>query len=106
MAGTNLADITRVYGNASLVKSCEFHFKDHRNKKTQKLDPDSAEECKGLCDKLLQSTAVEGYESAKRCMDDFVSVKEDRAFLVDLVPLWHDRHGFIFRAFTDRMHRR
>ena len=35
MAGTNLANIRRVYGNASLVGSCEFHFKDHRNKKAQ-----------------------------------------------------------------------
>lgn len=44
MAGANLADITRVYGNARLVKLCEFQLKDHRNKKAQKLDPDSAEE--------------------------------------------------------------
>ena len=33
MAGANLAGITRVYGNASLINSCHFHFKDHRNKK-------------------------------------------------------------------------
>jgi len=39
-AGANLAGITRVYGNASPIKSCELHFKDHRNKKAQKLHPD------------------------------------------------------------------
>ena len=80
MAGANLAGITRVYGNASLIKSCEFHFKDHRNKKAQKLDPDSAEEFKGLCDRLLNSTTVEDYESAKGQIDEFVSAKEGRAF--------------------------
>ena len=80
MAGANLAGITRVYGNASLIKSCEFHFKDHRNKKAQKPDPDSAEEFKGLCDRLLNSTTVEDYESAKGQMDEFVSAKEGRAF--------------------------
>ena len=100
MAGANLAGITRVYGNASLIKSCEFHFKDHRNKKAQKPDPDSAEEFTGLCDRLLHSTTVEGYESAKGHMDESVSAKEDRAFLVDWVSWWHDRRGFIFRAFA------
>lgn len=99
MAGANLAGITRVYGNASLIKSCEFHFKDHRNKKAQKLDPDSAEEFKGLCNRQLHSTTVEGYESAKRCIYDFISGK-DRTFLVDWVSCRHDRRGFIFRAFT------
>ena len=43
MADVNLGGIRRVYGNASLIKSCEFHFKEYRNKKAQKLDPDSAE---------------------------------------------------------------
>ena len=85
MAVANLAGITRVYGNAGLMKSCEFHFKDHRNKKAQKLDPDSAEEFKGLCDRLLHSTTVEGYESAKGLVHNFVSAKEERDFLVDWV---------------------
>ena len=80
MAGASLAGITRVYDNASLIKLCKFHFKDLRNKKAQKLDPDSAEEFKGLCDRLLNSTTVEDYESAKGQMDEFVSEKEDRAF--------------------------
>ncbi|PFX17548.1 hypothetical protein AWC38_SpisGene18123 [Stylophora pistillata] len=100
MAGANLAGITRVYGNAGLIKSCEFHFMDHRNKKAQKLDPDSAEEFKRICDRLLHSTTAEGYESAKGLMDKFVSTKEERDFSVDWVSWWHDRRGFIFRAFA------
>ena len=34
----------------------------------------------GLCDRLLNSTTVEDYESAKGQMDEFVSAKKDRAF--------------------------
>ena len=73
---------------------------DHRNKKAQKLDPDSAEEFKRICDRLLHSTTAEGYESAKGLMDKFVSTKEERDFSVDWVSWWHDRRGFIFRAFA------
>ena len=39
MAGANLEGITRVYGNVSLINSCDFHFKDHRNKKSIKTRP-------------------------------------------------------------------
>ena len=39
MAGASLAGITRVYGNASLIKLCKFHFKNHRNKKSTKTRP-------------------------------------------------------------------
>ena len=99
MAGANLAGITRAYGNASLKISSEFHFKNH-SRKAQILDPDSAEEFTGLCDRLLHSATVEGYESAKGHMDEFVSANEDRAFLVDWVSCWHDRRGFIFCTFA------
>ena len=99
MAGANLAGITRAYGNASLKISCKFHFKNH-SRKAQILDPDSAEEFTGLCDRLLHSATVEGYESAKGHMDEFVSAKEDRAFLVDWISCWHDRRVFIFCAFA------
>lgn len=39
MAGANLAGITRVYGNVSLIKLCKFHFKDYCNKKSTKTRP-------------------------------------------------------------------
>ena len=57
------------------------------------------EEFKGLCNRLLHSATVEDYESAKGNMDKFISAK-DKAFLVDCVSWWHDRHGFIFHAFA------
>ena len=55
---------------------------------------------KGLCYTLLHSMTVEGYESAKGPVDEFVSAKEDRAFFVNWVSWWHDRGGFIFHAFA------
>ena len=47
-----------------------------------------------------KNKTVEGYESAKGHMDEFVSAKEDRAFLVDWISCWHDRRVFIFCAFA------
>jgi hypothetical protein len=65
MAGANMAGISKVYGDSSRIKSCEFHFKDHRNKKTKKLDSDSAVKFKALCDDLLHSTTKDEYHLAK-----------------------------------------
>lgn len=57
MEGANLAGICNVLGNVAKthIKSCKFHFKDHRNKKASKLDSESSEEFKVLCDQLLES---------------------------------------------------
>ncbi|KAK3735687.1 hypothetical protein QZH41_003353 [Actinostola sp. cb2023] len=81
MAGANMAGISHVYGDSSRIKSCEFHFKDHRNKKANQLDTESAEEFKELCDELLLSITTAGYETAKNKMDAFINLKEDRHFL-------------------------
>ena len=91
MAGANLAGISKVFGDEAEIKSCEFHFKDHRNKKAKKLDSKSNDEFKQLCDRLLLCTTVAGYQGA----DD------GRAFLTDWVSRWHERRGFIFRAFIN-----
>ena len=37
MAGANLAGISKVFGDDADIKSCEFHFKDHRNKQAKNL---------------------------------------------------------------------
>lgn len=81
MAGANMAGISKVYGDSSRIKSCEFHFKDHRNQKARLLESESASEFKILCDGLLESTTTEGYDTVKKKMDVFISAKEDRAFL-------------------------
>lgn len=101
MAGANLAGISKVFGDEAEIKSCEFHFKDHRNKKAQKLDSKSNDEFKQLCDRLLLCTTVAGYQAAKSDMDLFIAADDGRAFLTDWVSWWHERRGFIFRAFTN-----
>ena len=101
MAGANLAGISRVFGDDAEIKSCEFHFKDHRNKKAQKLDSKSSDEFKQLCDRLLLCTTVAGYLAAKSDMDLFIAADDGRAFLKDWVSWWHERRRFIFRAFTN-----
>ena len=53
MAGANLAGISKVFGDSACIKTCEFHFKDCRNKKAKTLDADSAQEFKSLWDNLL-----------------------------------------------------
>ncbi|CAB3982712.1 Hypothetical predicted protein [Paramuricea clavata] len=56
MARTNLSGIYKVVGDSVQIKSCEFHFKDHRNNKVKKWDPDSAGELKILCNDLPNTT--------------------------------------------------
>ena len=101
MAGANLAGISKVFGDKAEIKSCEFHFKDHRNKKAQKLDGKSSDEFKQLCDRLLLCPTVAGYQAAKSDMDLFIAADDSRAFLTSWVSWWHERRGFIFRAFTN-----
>ena len=102
MAGAILAGISNVYGDPTRIKSCEFHFKDHRNKQARRLDSNSATEFKTLCDALLSTTTTEAYDKAKQSIDKFISSESDRSFLTTWVSWWHDRRGFIFRAFAPK----
>ena len=45
MAGANMAGIFNVFGEEvkSRIKSCKFHFKEHRNTMAKKLDSESSE---------------------------------------------------------------
>jgi len=63
MVGANFAAISKVFGDESArrMKSCEFHFKDQRNKKAQRLQTDSSDRFKELCDELLKSATEVGY---------------------------------------------
>ena len=56
MAGANFAAISKVFGDESAhrMKSCEFHFNDQRNKKAQRLQTDSSDCFKEICDDLLK----------------------------------------------------
>ena len=74
--------------------------KSRGSKKAKKLDPDSSDEFKELCTELLESVTEKQYDNAKGRLDLFISEKDDRLFLKNWLSWWHDRRGFIFRAFT------
>ena len=80
MAGANIAGIINVFGEdgKQRIKSCEFHFKDHRNKMSKKLDSESAETFKSICNSLLECTTSTAYDDALRKMDDFINEKKER----------------------------
>ena len=104
MAGANFAALITVFGEeaASRIKSCEFHFKDQRNKKAQRLDNENSGRFKELCNLLLTSETEDGYAKSKAAMDAFIEESEDYAFLKTWVSWWHDRRGFICRAFAPK----
>ena len=104
MAVANFAALIIVFGEeaASRIKSCEFHFKDQRNKKAQRLDNENSGRFKELCNLLLTSETEDGYAKSKAAMDAFIEESEDYAFLKTWVSWWHDRRGFICRAFAPK----
>ena len=104
MAGANMAGIFNVFGEEvkSRIKSCEFHFKEHRNKMAKKLDSESSEVFRSFCNRLLESQTPDAYHEAKTQMDQFINSAVERAFLKSWLAWWHDRRGFIFRAFAPR----
>ena len=102
MAGANLVGIRDVFGSEALkrVKTCEFHFKQNRNKKARELDEESAQEFKDLCEALLIAQTADGYAAAMSNLTKFVNEKPDREFLESWLKWWDDRKEFIFNAFT------
>ena len=67
MAGANMTGICNVFGDSAkcCIKSCEFHFKDHRNKKAKMLAADSSDEFKTLCQELLKSVTEKQYNNVR-----------------------------------------
>ncbi|CAB3991211.1 Hypothetical predicted protein [Paramuricea clavata] len=102
MAGANLVGIRDVFGSEALkrVKTCEFHFKQNRNKKARELDEESAKEFKDLCEALLIAQSADGYAAAMSNLTKFVNEKPEHEFLELWLKWWDDRKEFIFNAFT------
>ena len=75
--GANFAALITVFGEeaVSRIKSCEFHFKDQRNKKAQRLDNENSGRFKELCNLLLTSETEDGYAKSKAAMDAFIEVR-------------------------------
>lgn len=83
MTRSNMLAIRDVCGSEAIpyIKTCEFHFKDHRNQKARKLDENSSECFKLLCDDLLQCVTVDTFDLSKAKLDTFIEECHSRAFL-------------------------
>ena len=94
--GAHLAGIANAVGeNGTRIKSCEFHFKEHRTRKLRKLDSESSD-----IFRTLRITSFNG--GVKATMGTFISKKKERTYLKSYISWWHDRGGLIFRAFVPR----
>jgi hypothetical protein len=101
MSGALISGICNVFGEdcKTRIKSCEFHFKDQRNKRARRLGS-NAELFKGLCNSILNATTETAYNSAMETLNAFINADPDRDFLKTWISWWNDRRGFIFRAFA------
>ena len=94
--GAHLAGIANVVGeNGTRIKSCEFHFKEHRTRMLRKLDLESSD-----IFRTLRITSFNG--GVKATMGTFISKKKETTYLKSYISWWHDRGGLIFRAFVPR----
>ena len=66
MAGANMERLKRSIVEHALhrVKTCEFHFKECRNRQARKLNEEERRNFKVLCDALLKAESPIGYEKA------------------------------------------
>ena len=67
---------------------------------SRKLDPESSNVFTNFCNRLLQSETTDAYDKVKSEMDSFIDETKERACLKSWLAWWHDRRGFIFRAFA------
>ena len=101
MAGANIEGLRRSFGPDAVerIKTCEFHFKDCRNKHARRLQVDDRSQFKELCNELLNAASLPAYDKAKENLDDFIGETPERNFLSTWVEWWHRRRKFIFHAF-------
>lgn len=102
--GGNWNAIRDVFGENALArcKSCDFHFKDCRNRHRNKLTSEEEKEMfTSFTDKLLYSASTAAYNSALEDLMVFVSTNE-RKHLKFWVEWWHTRRYHIFRAWCPK----
>ena len=76
MAGAYMEGIETVFGTLAVdhIKTCQFHFKNCRNRQTRKLDKDATEEFKRLCNALIEAQSQGGLCSNLEKTTGFPSV--------------------------------
>ena len=104
MAGANMNGLQKVFGDdvLSRIKTCEFHFKESRNKMAKKLNDDDGKVFKELCDQMLASSLEATYLNTKKSLEEFIEAKSVRQFLNFWIKWWDSRRVFIFSAFTPK----
>ena len=103
MAGANMEGIKSVFGTSAVdrIKTCEFHFKDCRNRQARKLDEDAKGQFKRLCNALIEAESPGGYKAAKESIESFIGSDSKRAFLQSWFDWWDKRRSLIFPAFLN-----
>ena len=83
MAGCNIETLKRVFGNDTVkrIKTCEFHFKECRNRQARKLGDDDRRNFKRLCNSLLQAPTPISYDKAKEDLESFIAESSERQSL-------------------------
>ena len=101
MAGANMEGLKRVFGSAvrARVKTCEFHFKECRNRQSRKFNQEVQGRFKILCNSLLEAQSVTAYEKAKEDLNNFIAESPERSSLKSWLERWNKRRAFIFPAF-------
>ena len=101
MAGANMEGLKRVFGSAVLerIKTCEFHFKECRNRQSRKFNQEVRGRFKILCNSLLEARSVTAYEKAIEDLNNFIAESPERSSLKSWLEWWNKRRAFIFPAF-------
>ena len=63
------------------IKTCEFHFKESKNKMARKRDYDDGKVFKELCNQMLVSSLETTYLNAKINLEEFIEAKCEQHFL-------------------------
>eukprot|EP00112_Aurelia_sp_Birch-Aquarium-sp1_P024285 Seg7615.1 transcript_id=Seg7615.1/GoldUCD/mRNA.D3Y31 product="hypothetical protein" protein_id=Seg7615.1/GoldUCD/D3Y31 len=106
MAACNREAGVQVFGNGFLdkIKSCEFHFKQCRNRHRQRLpNPDDRETFTKLTDALLTALTIEAFEALFEDLHAFVEEDIQRIGLKSWLKWWYNRRDLIFPAFTKHL---
>lgn len=96
--------IRDVFGEDALnrCKSCDFHYKDCRNRHRNKLTNEEDKEMfTAITDKILYSASTAVYNAALEDLMAFVSTSETK-HLKCWVEWWHARRHHIFRAWCPK----
>ena len=74
MAGSNLSAIRKVFGDSAVnrIKTCEFHFKESVNSRSQKLSKSKATQFKDMSIKLLECETPESYDALKQQLSKLI----------------------------------